>query len=363
MLLLNIFCTLFLGSLYANEPGLPAISTNSIPTTEETVITRELDPTYVLSAISGAVSAISDRKTEKHPDEIHPISVLATILQQTSKLVRQEVDKEKRKQENYRSIPGIHYEAELKILLDLIDQEQKENKALKKLSRYTKTITTYSEKTDIEKEAYFQSLCENRTDKKKLIGDIFFLSGNFIANQAQKTAETIAESLYSLLQQEDKYITTEKTIRSIEGLSYEAALIDLVETLVDYGQTKRDQDVNKTRILIIDQLISISVVIEKILLQDEELSSFWRETPIIGKIIALETTQEKKELIESYVQNEETSVQFVQELVYCIYHVIFKKLGTMLSIAYQTLQDPIELTFNDEEAEVLFEDETIDLEI
>ena len=35
----------------------------------------------------------------------------------------------------------------------------------------------------------------------------------------------------------------------------------------------------------------------------------------------------------------------------------------MLSIAYQTLQDPIELTFNDEEAEVLFEDETIDLEI
>jgi hypothetical protein len=333
-------------------------------TTKKTIITREIDPTYVLSAISGAVSAISDRKTEKHPDEIHPISVLATILQQTSKLVRQEVDKEKRKQENYRSIPGINYDAELKTLLDLIDQEQKENKALKKLSRYTKTITTYSEKTDIEKEAYFQSLCENKTDKKKLIGDLFFLSGNFIANQAQKTAETIAEKLYNLLQQEDKYVTTEKTIRSIEGLSYEAALIDLVETLVDYGQTKRDQDSSKARILIIDQLVSISMVIEKILLQDEELSGFWKETPIIGKIIALETIQEKKELIESYIQNEETSVQFVQELVYCIYHVIFKKLGTMLSIAYQTLQEPAALSFNsDNEDEILFDDATSDLEI
>ncbi len=364
MLLLYLLCTLFFGTIYANELELPTSNSDSIHITDETIITRELDPTYVLSAISGAVSAIADRKTEKHPEEMHPISVLATILQQTSKLVRQEVDKEKRKQENYRSIPGINYDAELKILLDLIDQEQKQDKSLKKLSRYTKSVTTYSGKNEDEKEAYFQSLCENKVEKKKLIGDVFFLSGNFIANQAQKTAETIAETIYNILQQEDKYITTEKSIRSIEGLSQEAVLIDLVDTLVDYGQVKRDQDTEKTRILVVDQLVSISTVIEKILLQDEELLNFWKETPIIGKIIALETAQEKKELIESYIQEEETSIRFVQELVYCIYHVVFRKLGTMLSIAYQTLQEPVELSFNgDEEDEILFDDATIDLEI
>ncbi len=363
MLFFYLFCALLFGNLQAQELELPTSKAKFIQETKEKIITRELDPTYVLGATSGAVSAISARKSEKHPEEIHPISILATILNETSKLVRQEVDKEKRKQESYRSIPGINYDAELKTLLDLIDKEQKQDKSLKKLSRYTKTIKAYSEKTEAEKEIYFQSLCENRAEKKKLIGDVFFLSGNFIANQAQKTAETIAESMYTILQKEDKYITTKKTIRSIEGLSNEAVLIDLVETLVDYGQAKRDQGTDKTRILIIDQLISISMVIEKILLQDEELLIFWRETPIVGKIIALETAQEKKELIESYIQNDESSVQFVQELVYCIYHVVFRKLGNMLSIAYQTLQDPVELSFNDDENESLFDDETIDLEM
>ena len=346
MVCFYIFCltTVFFSGLIAqNVEELQDSRSDS----KEQIITRDLDPRYILNAISGATTAIAQLKSEKHPDDVHPVSFLAALLHETSKLVNYNMRKEEEKKNDSRSLLKICYSNELRNLVDFLDKSQIEESHndetnLKKLIKYTDEFSGYiSKETELEKKQYFDVLYHDITRKKKLVGEVLFMAGNYLADAAQQTTEVLTKDLMNRIETNkdsiEKTYFSNEDVRSFSFLSLESQLINKVSTLVDSTRVTREGD--ESNISLLDQLTEVSGILREALFQDEEMLYYWQETSVVGPIIAAETLEERRDLIKECIENKEISPLFVEQLVYCIYHVVFNKLGQMLKVAYEVLQN------------------------
>lgn len=372
----TIFKKLLFSFLIFSQLKSNIIASKTEISTQKTETTRELDPTYILGALSGALNAVSERKQEKHPGKIHPISVIATILDQTAKLVHQEVTESERKQPQ-RSFTSEEITRPLIDFLSILDTEYKKSKTMKKITKHALLLQSYFEKSEDEKKEYLVGLHTNLTAQKKMLGEILFAAGNFIAEKTQVTADECTKGLLDVVLTK-KAIYVEPVITK-EIVSSEAQLLDMVGLLLaEKNETYKGE---LAEVGIVDHLTEITALVKEILSKDPNLLHFWKETPMIGALIKADSDFDRRALIAQYLENNDMATGFVQELVYCIYHIVFDRLGQMLTIAYHIVQIPSSSNdfdedlyddFSDDEeescdhenyTEVLFEGSEVNLDV
>lgn len=296
---------------------------------------RRLDPTYIFGAVSGAVNAVAARKQEKHPEKIHPLSVLAALFNQASQVVHDDVAEEEAQKRTIDFVQKPCSEMDIQGLIDTLTEQAASDEIFKHIVSNTRYFNVYLLTEADQRAEYLAKILSSDTNKKAFVGELLGSAGNYVADKVYRTANDLAVTMLDAISRAD--ISTKRTIQTAETVKCnEAALLEAIKRLVTSGQRNLEND--DISWSVIDSLVTVGLTLRAILLSDVNLFSFWKETAFVGALIATDDAELIREKISSFVSDDEQRVAFVQELVYCIYHVVFNRLGQMLALAYQTVQ-------------------------
>lgn len=296
---------------------------------------RRLDPTYIFGAISGAVNAVAARKQEKHPEKVHPLSVLAALFNQASQVVHDDIAEEEAQKRTIDFVQKPCSEMDIQGLIDTLTEQAAADEVFKHIVSNTRFFNVYL-LTEVDQRAeYLAKILSSDVNKKTFVGELLGSAGNYVADKVYRTANDLAVTMLDAISRAD--MLGKRTVQTVEAVQCnEAALLEAIKKLVASGQRNLEND--DVSWSVVDSLVTIGLTLRAILLSDVNLFSFWKETAFVGALIATEDVELIREKITSFVSEDEQRIAFVQELVYCIYHVVFNRLGQMLALAYQTVQ-------------------------